>query len=144
MTTARSTQDVAAATDKPAAKPRRTRTPAVQAAKAAPSTVAEPDNEAPAAPEVPAAAPVTEPVAAPAQAPAAKLKLVRDSFTMPQADFALIAQLKTRALGFQRPAKKSELLRAGLQALAALNDEVLKAVLAQLPEIKTGRPRKGH
>lgn len=88
-----------------------------------------------------------EKAAKPAKDPARtepKAKLVRDSFTMPQADFALIAQLKDCALGFQRPTKKSELLRAGLQALAALNDEVLKAVLAQLPEIKTGRPRKGH
>jgi hypothetical protein len=102
-----------------------------------------------------AAAPAAKPGAKPAAQPAVKApakdhakpqpkeKLVRDSFTMPRADFALIAQLKERALGFQRPVKKSELLRAGLQALAALNDEVLQAVLAQLPQIKTGRPRKG-
>lgn len=75
-----------------------------------------------------------------------KEKLVRDSFTMPQADFGLIAQLKARALGFQRPAKKSELLRAGLQALQALDDAALQARLAQLVPIKTGRPKKadGH
>lgn len=32
---------------------------------------------------------------------------VRNSFTMPHDDFKLIDQLKERALGFKRPAKKS-------------------------------------
>ena len=54
-------------------------------------------------------------------ADAAPAKLVRDSFTMPADDFALVAVLKGRALQVQRPAKKSELLRAGLQALSALS-----------------------
>jgi hypothetical protein len=71
-----------------------------------------------------------------------KEKLVRDSFTMPQADFALIHQLKERALGFKRATKKSELLRAGLQALAAMDDARLQALLAQLPALKAGRPKK--
>ena len=72
----------------------------------------------------------------------AKEKLVRDSFTMPRADFALIGLLKERALRFQRPTKKSELLRAGLQALQAMDDAALGARLAGLPHIKTGRPKK--
>ena len=54
-----------------------------------------------------------------------KPRLVRDSFTMPRADYALIAQVKERALALRRPTKKSELLRAGLQVLAALGDEAL-------------------
>lgn len=93
----------------------------------------------------PAAAPAAKP-AAPAQAAKevkAKAKLVRDSFTMPQADFALIGALKERAIGFKRPAKKSELLRAGLQALAGLNDTALKAALDALAPLKPGRPKKG-
>jgi uncharacterized protein YkwD len=72
-----------------------------------------------------------------------KPRLVRDSFTMPQADFDLVAVLKQRALGFQRPAKKSELLRAGLHALAALNDARLRAALEALQPLKPGRPKKG-
>jgi len=72
-----------------------------------------------------------------------KEKLVRDSFTMPQEDFALIAGLKARALAFQRPTKKSELLRAGLQALQALDDGALAGLLSRLAPIKTGRPKKG-
>ncbi|WP_298232222.1 hypothetical protein [uncultured Azohydromonas sp.] len=72
-----------------------------------------------------------------------KPKLVRDSFTMPRGDFALIAVLKERALGFKRPAKKSELLRAGLHALAALDDVKLQAALEDLTPLKAGRPKKG-
>ena len=70
-----------------------------------------------------------------------KEKLVRDSFTMPQADFALIDALKGRALNFKRPTKKSELLRAGLRALDALSDAALQAVLAGLTPLKPGRPK---
>jgi hypothetical protein len=78
----------------------------------------------------------------PAKAPAAKVKLVRDSFTMPEGDFALIATLKATALEFKRPTKKSELLRAGLRALAQLKPSQLQAALDKLPAIKTGRPQK--
>jgi hypothetical protein len=80
--------------------------------------------------------------AAPAKPPKLKAKLVRDSFTMPQSDFALIAVLKERAIGFKRPTKKSELLRAGLQALAGLNDASLQAALNALAPLKPGRPKK--
>ena len=71
-----------------------------------------------------------------------KEKLVRDSFTMPRADFVLIHQLKERGLGFKRAIRKSELLRAGLQALAAMDDARLMALLDRLPALKAGRPRK--
>jgi len=90
-------------------------------------------------------------VAAPAPAPIVvievtkarlKDKLVRDSFTMPRSDFELIALLKERALTFKRPTKKSELLRAGLQALAALNQKQLQTALDSLPLLKSGRPKK--
>lgn len=70
--------------------------------------------------------------------------LVRDSFTMPAADFALIAKLKATALGERRAAKKSELLRAGLQLLAALDAKALTSALDRLEAVKTGRPKKGH
>jgi len=72
----------------------------------------------------------------------AKEKLVRDSFTMPRSDFELIALLKERALTFKRPTKKSELLRAGLQALAGLNQKQLQTALDSLPLLKSGRPKK--
>jgi hypothetical protein len=72
-----------------------------------------------------------------------KEKLVRDSFTMPQDDYALIARLKDRALMFKRPAKKSELLRAGLHALQALSAPALREALDSLTPLKAGRPKRG-
>lgn len=120
-----------------------TKTPAKTPAKA-PTKVAVKKAPAP----KPAKAPVAAPVTATAKAlpPVAKIekikiKLVRDSFTMPADDWALIAQLKERALAFKRPAKKSELLRAGLQALAALPEAKLKAALDSLLPLKPGRPK---
>jgi hypothetical protein len=72
----------------------------------------------------------------------AKSKLVRDSFTMPEQDFGLIAGLKERALDFKRPTKKSELLRAGLHALQQLGDAQLRGALDSLTPLKAGRPKK--
>lgn len=69
-----------------------------------------------------------------------KPKLVRDSFTIPKAEFAAIDTLKTRAIALGTSVKKSELLRAGLMALQGLNDAAFKAALAAVPTLKTGRP----
>jgi len=96
-------------------------------------------------------APANQKVGATTAAPAAadkppkppKVRLVRDSFTMPETDFALVAVLKARALGLGRAAKKSELLRAGLQLLSQQDAPGLLAALEQLQPIKTGRPKRG-
>lgn len=69
-----------------------------------------------------------------------KPKLVRDSFTIPKAEYVVLDDLKQRANKLTRPAKKSELLRAGIKALAALSDAAFLTALAQVPAIKTGRP----
>jgi hypothetical protein len=69
-----------------------------------------------------------------------KPKLVRDSFTMPKQEYAAIETLKARALAAGVAVKKSELLRAGLMALTALNDAGFKQALAAVPALKTGRP----
>ena len=84
---------------------------------------------------------VTQTVAKSVDIVSPKAKLVRDSFTMPQKDFALIAVLKDRALSFKRPTKKSELLRAGLHALAVLNAAALRTALESLTPLPTGRPK---
>ncbi len=78
-----------------------------------------------------------------AKPPKVRPRLVRDGFTMPEADFSLIGTLKARALAGAHPAKKSELLRAGLHALAALDTPSLVAALSRLEPVKTGRPGKG-
>lgn len=71
-----------------------------------------------------------------------KIKLVRDGFTMPKDEFAQIEVLKQRAMQFGKSAKKSEILRAAVKALAASTDAQLQAALAAVPSIKTGRPKK--
>lgn len=71
-----------------------------------------------------------------------KPKLVRDSFTMPKADYALIEALKVKAIEAKRPAKKSELLRAGLYALNGLAGGALVQALEALTPLKAGRPKK--
>lgn len=71
-----------------------------------------------------------------------KPKLVRDSFTMPEAEYQRIAELKKRLLDSGRAAKKSELLRAGIALLASLSDDELKAAVEKVEVIKTGRPAK--
>lgn len=77
-----------------------------------------------------------------AAAPKAVKKLVRDSFTMPQQDFDLIAALKQRLVSLKRPTKKSELLRAGLQLLTRQSDDVLLSAVNALIILKPGRPKK--
>ena len=69
-----------------------------------------------------------------------KSKLVRDSFTIPKHEYATIDTLKARALTLGVAIKKSELLRAGLMLLNSLDDAGLKAALAAVPTLKTGRP----
>jgi hypothetical protein len=86
-----------------------------------------------------------EPAAAkPPKTAKLRSKPVRDSFTMPQADFALIAALKARTLGAGRETKKSELLRAGLHVLASLDAPALLAALNALAPVKVGRPKSGR
>lgn len=72
----------------------------------------------------------------------AKVKVVRDSFTMPQNDYAKIGELKQVCQKAGLQVKKSELLRAGLHALGKLSAAQLKQTIAQMEQIKTGRPKK--
>ena len=111
---------------------------------AASSAARPPAARASAAKAVSTASPASAPVAAPVveKQKSGKHKLVRDSFTMPPDDYALIAQIKLRALKLEHAIKKSELLRAGLKVLAAMDDRALRAALRAVPALKTGRPKK--
>jgi hypothetical protein len=66
--------------------------------------------------------------------------VIRDSFTMPLADYELIGALKKRCLGLGIAIKKSELLRAGLATLQRQSDASLAEVVAAVESVKTGRP----
>jgi hypothetical protein len=105
--------------------------PAPRAAKASPAKTVPPPP--------PAAAPRAK--AAKAEKPK-KPKLVRDSFTIPKAEYAVLEQLKQRAAQSGKPAKKSEVLRAGIKVLAVMGDVAFAAALAAVPALKTGRPAK--
>ena len=71
-----------------------------------------------------------------------KVKVVRDSFTLPKTELLQIADMKKRAMALGVEVKKSELIRAGLQALSTMTDAPFKKALGNVPTIKTGRPAK--
>jgi hypothetical protein len=72
--------------------------------------------------------------------PAARPKLVRDSFAMPKPEYSVLAELKLRAARLGRPIKKGELLRAGVAALRLMPDRPFLAALEAVPTLKPGRP----
>lgn len=71
-----------------------------------------------------------------------KTKLVRDSFTMPEHEYAVLGQVKKACLKAGFEIKKSELLRIGVALISQLDLATLQSVLAGLPQLKTGRPNK--
>jgi len=70
-----------------------------------------------------------------------KHKLVRDSFTIPKAEYVVLDSLKVRAADLKRPTKKSELIRAGIAALKTMSDKEFLAAVSSVPSLKTGRPK---
>lgn len=138
---------VAAAANTVATKAVATKAPAKAAVKAKKAAVpAKPKAKAVAKPAAkPVAKAVAKPVAKPAPAKDAKVKkpkMVRDSFTFPKAEYAVLDGLKMRAAKLGSPAKKTELLRAGIKAIAAMQDAAFVAALKSVPSLKTGRPAK--
>lgn len=79
--------------------------------------------------------------AAPAVEKTRKAKLVRDSFTMPEQEYAVLGQVKKACIKAGFEIKKSELLRIGVALISQLDLATLKSVLADLPQLKTGRPK---
>lgn len=73
---------------------------------------------------------------------AKKPKMVRDSLTIPKLEYAVLEVLKQRATKLANPVKKTELIRAGIKAIAALSDSAFLAAIKAVPSLKTGRPAK--
>ncbi len=116
---------------KPAAKP------------SAPATASKKVTKAPAkAPKPVRAAADAKPVKPPKASKEKKVKMVRDSFTFPKPEFEVLATLKLRAAKLETPVKKTELIRAGIKALAGMSDAVFVATVRSVPNLKTGRPAK--
>lgn len=137
------------AATKPAVRPRKTPAAAATRSKARAATAKQPVARVAAArksPPVKKAASKPAPLVArtPKAGKTKKPKLVRDSFTMPEREYALIAALKKRCLAAGVPAKKSEILRAAVANLAKLRDASVVSALRRLDVIKTGRPAKGN
>jgi hypothetical protein len=63
---------------------------------------------------------------------------------MPKGEFAVIEDLKARAATLKVPTKKTELIRAGIKALAAMTDAAFLNAVRAVPNLKTGRPAKGQ
>ena len=108
-------------------------------------TAAKPDAPKAASPKATpskAAKPKTAAPKAEKKVKAEKVKVVRDSFTIPKAEYAQIADMKKRAIALGKEAKKSELIRAGLALLGATSDAAFTKALASVPTLKTGRPGK--
>ena len=118
---------------KSAAAARRART-AAAAKKTAPQKRATPT------PEV-SAKPAASPTPATAAAETVHVKVVRDGFTMPKGDYDTLKALKALCLQSGVDVKKSELLRAGILALAAMSAAELLGRMRALPAVKAGRKK---
>ncbi len=126
---------------KPVAKPvtkAALKAPVKPATKSPAKSAAKSDSK----PKAKAPAKKTDPKKVVKKAKVEKVKMERDSFTMPKDEYAQITLMKARLASMGQPAKKSELLRAGIKLLAAMSDNTLKTTLAKIPVIKTGRPNK--
>ncbi|AXA94666.1 hypothetical protein DPH57_10330 [Massilia sp. YMA4] len=133
-TKAKAVEVAAPAVKKAAAKP------AAKAPAKAPKAAAKPVAKA-------AAPKAAKPSRAAAAAEVAKEKprkerLVRDSFTMPEAEYAVLGQVKKACLKAGFEIRKSELLRIGVALISQIDMATLQSVLASLPQLKTGRPKK--
>ena len=67
--------------------------------------------------------------------------VVRDTFSLPEEDYAIIEEIRQRLIREHAIVKnKSEVLRAGLKLLQALDSETLLEVAEQVESLKPGRP----
>jgi len=71
-----------------------------------------------------------------------KIKMVRDSISIPKTEFLVLGEMKARAGKLGVEVKKTELIRAGIKVLTALTDTAFVAAIRAVPNIKTGRPTK--
>jgi hypothetical protein len=122
----------AKAAARPAAKAVAAKSPAVALKNAAKALVK-------AAKETPAAGRSRAVQAAPAPQ-SGRPVLVRDSFTMPDGEYAVLASVKQACLKAGFEIKKSELLRIGVALVGRLDTATLRQVQGSLPQLKTGRP----
>ena len=78
---------------------------------------------------------------APTRTESSAPKVIRDTFSLPPADYALLEQLRSRALALGQAVNKSEFVRAGLRALIDMSEPDFCQAIAQVEKIKPGRPK---
>ena len=125
-----------AVTAKPKAAPRRKAAVKPAPAKAGPVAAGAARMANAGVEKTPAAPPVAEP-----KEKSRKPKLVRDSFTMPEAEYQVLGDVKKACLKAGVAVKKSELLRVGVALIRQLGLTELRQVLAGLAPLKPGRPK---
>ncbi|MBC3919689.1 hypothetical protein H8L32_19590 [Undibacterium sp. CY18W] len=110
-------------------------------AKPAPVTKPAPAPKAVKAAEVKVVVPAAKLIAVPVEK-VKKAKLVRDSFTMPESEYAALGAVKKACLKAGVEVKKSQLLRIGVALLSKTDVPALKKLIAGLAPLKAGRPKK--
>ena len=88
------------------------------------------------------ATPVTEKKKDKDKPKAKKQKLVRDSFTMPEAEYEALAEMKKTCIKAGVAVKKSELLRVAVSLLRKMDVAEIQQALGTLTPVKAGRPSK--
>lgn len=68
--------------------------------------------------------------------------IMRDGFSMPEADYRLIAEIRSSCVELGVLPTKSGILRAGLRALHRMEPQALVQLIKGLEPVKTGRPAK--
>ena len=75
----------------------------------------------------------------PEKAPVAKV--VREAFTIPEAEHAQIEAVRSALLSRAIAVSKSEVLRAGLLLLSEADTQTQEQIFDRLERVKTGRPK---
>lgn len=71
-----------------------------------------------------------------------KTKLVRDSFAIPEKEYAALVAVKKTCLKAGLEIKKTELIRIGIALVNNLTTAKIKTAQAKLTQISPGRPKK--
>ena len=71
-----------------------------------------------------------------------KTKLVRDSFAIPEKEYAALVAVKKTCLKAGLEIKKTELIRIGIALVNTLTTAKIKTAQAKLTQISAGRPKK--
>jgi len=71
-----------------------------------------------------------------------KTKLVRDSFAIPEKEYAALVAVKKTCLKAGLEIKKTELIRIGIALVNNLTTAKIKTAQAKLTQISAGRPKK--